>query len=346
VPHPLGTGTPPAEDSASVRLHRVEIRYRGEPAPRDLLPRLSAACPLQRPRYRRAGSGGPTWDGHPPSWDGKARPDTKAQDSAALAQQLQLSRAEELTNAFKGDGGESDGSEGFGSAKRESTGSEKLGQFFGMLGSLSQAMAPDLEHGDPGGHPLGMNKDAEGSGAAAAAVGLFQFIDTFADLTGRAVSAATRPLRRAAGRLLGRLTEHIPLSGAGIPGGHDPAEALEDIYEGAAKKNLEDIYEGSPNKGPDAWYQEAPGFVSPQRKAIDDAKKITDAYRAEARTAEHESGRHTWHRKAANKIEQLAKEAKRNGVLDEYVNELESIAKTLRDRAQGHRGGISGRGRR
>jgi len=60
--HPLGTGALTTEHPSTIWLFRVEVRDRRESLSRHQLPRRSVGLPRQRPRYRRAGSGGPTWD--------------------------------------------------------------------------------------------------------------------------------------------------------------------------------------------------------------------------------------------------------------------------------------------
>ena len=76
------------------------------------------------------------------------------------------------------------------------------------------------------------------------------------------------------------------------------------------------------------------------------ARAIINRHRAEARTAAHESGRHTWPRQAANELERAAAAARAENQPQPYIEALENAAKTMRSREAGHRGGISGRGRR
>ncbi|MEZ4438902.1 MAG: RHS repeat-associated core domain-containing protein [Polyangiaceae bacterium] len=101
-----------------------------------------------------------------------------------------------------------------------------------------------------------------------------------------------------------------------------------------------------PDDVPEVWKKVDRDLVSIKESARVQAKEIADRIEADALAAADESGRHTWRRRAGREIERLAKRAQAEGALDELVAELKGIAKTYLDSAEGHRGGISGRGRR
>src|SRR5690606_23256938 len=86
-------------------------------------------------------------------------------------------------------------------------------------GSLAQGDVSELGEGKPGGHPLGMNPDAEGSGTVAAGVGLFQIITAVTNVggkvAGKILSKAAKPAKKLFGGVWGRLKTRIRGKGPG-----------------------------------------------------------------------------------------------------------------------------------
>ena len=159
---------------------------------------------------------------------------------------------------------------------KKATTEEKASAQIAMAGSLLEGDVKPLE-GKPGGHPLGMNEEAEGKPKVAAGVGLVQIIlALLGGGGGKAAKETAKELGDRAIRRLRRFLPKLPVSGKGIPGGQDAAEALEDIG-GLGKKLPSDTPDVDV---PDEWMRRGSrGFIHPTKKAALDAKAIIDRHR-------------------------------------------------------------------
>jgi RHS repeat-associated protein len=184
--------------------------------------------------------------------------------------------------------------------------------------------------GDPYGVAGGANPNASSSplkqavfSAAVIAITAIDIKSIIADATeavlGKISGSATR---ESIGKAVGETVDHVLKEN----GGTVSKEVLQDAAKATAEKAAKE------------------GWINVARGAEERGKSIINALREEAKTAAHESGRHTWPRKAAQALEKEAQQAEKQGMLPEYVKKLREMADTMRKREAGHRGGIVGRG--